>query len=374
MRKTVRKTNGSGWEKSAFDRFLSRLHTVLFVRHPGISLTAAVGIYAAIVLLFNARLAISSNYFVLLPLIAAALSYSLPGGVISGALGLPANLLLFALIGHPEYSPASKPIAELSGIFVGTCLGYLSDYFAKLEAEIALRIETEASLREALEEKEILLRELHHRVKNNLNVIKSLVQLQKNRSTDPRFLEAADELLGRILSIALVHEQLYGSTELLVVKPASFLEQLAKSAVGNKKATVELSISPEAGDRLLPADLATSLGLIVNEILTNATKHAFEALEEGLISLEFSIEGPLYLLAIEDDGRGFDVEHCEAQERGDGYKSGGLGLKIIKALAGQLGGVCAFGPAQHSGEPKLGRPGSRFELRFPLDPIPKASL
>jgi two-component sensor histidine kinase len=371
MRKTVRKTNGSGWEKSAFDRFLSRLHTALFVRHPGISLAGAIGIYAAVVLLLSDRLAVSSNYFVLIPLIAAALSYSLPGGIISGALCLPANLFLFALIGHPEYSPASKPIAELSGIFVGTCLGYLSDYFAKLEAEISLRIATEAELRQALDEKEILLQELHHRVKNNLNVIKSLVQLQKNRSTDPAFLEAADELLGRILSIALVHEQLYGSTELLVVKPASYLETLVKSVVGNRKATVELSITPEAGNRVLPADMAAPLGLIVNEILTNATKHAFEGLGEGRIALEFRIEGPLYLLSIEDNGRGFDIAHPTAPEDG---KTEGLGLKIIQALTSQLGGVCDFGPALGLGEPELSRPGSRFELRFPLEPIPKTPL
>jgi two-component sensor histidine kinase len=373
MRKTVRKTNGAGWESSAFDQALARIQTVLFVHHPGISLVSAIVLYSAAILLLGQRLAISSNYLVLIPLIAAALSYSLPGGVIAGVLGLPANLLLFALIGHPEYAPASKPMAELSGIFVGTALGYLSDYFAKLEAEIERRTATEASLRKALDDKELLLQELHHRVKNNLNVIKSLVQLQKNRSDNPAFLDAADELLGRIFSIALVHEQLYGSSELLVVRPGAYLELLANSALGNgipgpghpgeaRKTPIELSISPEAEGRLLSADVATPLGLIVNEILTNAVKHAFEGLQENRMSLELTIEGPQYRLAIEDNGRGFNIA-----QRADG-----LGIKITRALAAQLGGSCDFGPAQGLGAE--GRPGSRFELRFPLEPVPKTPI
>jgi two-component sensor histidine kinase len=343
------------------------------VRHPEISLASSIGLYAAAVLLLGERLAISSNYLVLIPLIAAALSYSLPGGVIAGALGLPFNLLLFALIGHPEYAPASKPMAEISGIFVGTSLGYLSDYFAKLEAEIERRIETEVSLRKALDEKELLLQELHHRVKNNLNVIKSLVQLQKNRSDNPDFLDAANELLGRIFSIALVHEELYGSAELLAVKPGAYLELLAKSVIGNgaseagrsneaRKAAVEISISPEAEARLLSADVATPLGLIVNEILTNALKHAFGGLEGNRMSLELTVEGPRYRLSIEDNGRGFSIA-----QRVDG-----LGLKITKALATQLGGSCCFGPALRLGAE--GRPGSRFELSFPLEPIPKTPI
>jgi two-component sensor histidine kinase len=373
MHKTVRRTNGAGWESSAFDRALARIQAVLFVRHPGISLVSAIGLYSAAILLFGERLAISGNYLVLIPLIAAALSYSLPGGVIAGTLGLPANLLLFALIGHPEYAPASKPMAELSGIFVGTALGYLSDYFAKLEAEIERRTATEASLRKALDEKELLLQELHHRVKNNLNVIKSLVQLQKNRSDNPDFLDAADELLGRIFSIALVHEQLYGSSELLAVRPGAYLELLANSAVGSgaagpghlgeaRKTLIELSISPEAEGRLLSADVATPLGLIVNEILTNAVKHAFEGLEGNRMSLELTIEGPRYRLAIEDNGRGFNIA-----QRVDG-----LGLKITRALAAQLGGSCDFGPARGLGAE--GRPGSRFELCFPLEPVPKPPI
>lgn len=357
---------GSGGEFSALDRALSKAHAALFARHPALSLAAAAALHAAIVILFGKRLGISSNYFVLIPLIAAALGFAMTGGIVAGALGLPFNLLLFAAIGHPEYSPASKPIAELSGLFVGTALGYLSDYFAKLQAEIERRKETEASLREALDEKELLLQELHHRVKNNLNVIKSLVQLQKNRSKDPDFLAAVDELLGRIFSMALVHEQLYGSSELLAVRPPEYFELLAKNVASREKAVdIGISIAPEVAGQLFPADLATPLGLIVNEVLTNAAKHAFEGIESPRISLELSREGADYILSIEDNGRGFSVA-----QRAEG-EAEGLGLKIIKSLAAQLRGASSFGPATRLGDAGRGFPGSRFELRFPIEQAPK---
>ena len=160
-------------------------------------------IYAALVWCSGSALGVSNNYFVILPLLASAFAFKLPGGIAAGALALPANLALFALMGHPEFSPASKIMAEMAGLIFGLAVGFLADYFGKVEAEIESRIATEESLRAVLAEKEILLREIHHRVRNNLNIIKSLVQLQKSRSSNPEFIEAADELIGRIFAIAL---------------------------------------------------------------------------------------------------------------------------------------------------------------------------
>ena len=136
-------------------------------------------------------LGISANYFVILPVLIVSLVCGFPGGLIAGVCALPANLFLFWLLGHAEYSPASKIIAELSGVFVGSAFGFLSDYFRKMIREMEKRKEAERELRRSLGEKEILLRELQHRVKNNLNLIKGLIQLQRNRSSDPAFREAS---------------------------------------------------------------------------------------------------------------------------------------------------------------------------------------
>jgi two-component sensor histidine kinase len=337
---------------SRIDGLLSRFHREIVAKHPILGILVATAIYAAVVLLFGERLAISNNYFVILPILVAALAFQLPGGMIAGFLGLPANLLLFLVIGHPEFSPASKAIAELSGILVGTGFGFLADYFGKLEAEIEVRIATEESLRRALEEKELLLQEIHHRVKNNLNIIKSLASLQRNRSKDPAFLAAADDLVGRIQAVALVHEQLYGPRDLLVVDAEPYLSSLVENVVagfGHSDHGIAIAFSTAKTGIKIPADVATPLSLIVNEVVTNAVKHAFLAVEEPRIELQLSEDEGDYRLRIEDNGQGLDPGMVE-----------GLGFRIIRALSGQIGGSLAFSPASSGGD----RPGNRFELSF----------
>jgi two-component sensor histidine kinase len=337
---------------SRIDGLLSRFHREVVASHPVLSILAATVAYAVVVLAFGERLAISNNYFVILPILVAALAFQMPGGMIAGFLGLPANLLLFAAIGHPDFSPASKPIAELSGILVGTAFGFLADYFGKLEAEIEVRIATEESLRKALEEKELLLQEIHHRVKNNLNIIKSLASLQRNRSKDPAFIAAADDLVGRIQAIALVHEQLYGPRDLLVVDAEPYLSSLVENVVtgfGSAEHGIAIAFSTARPGIKIPADVATPLSLIVNETVTNAVKHAFAGVEAPRIELRLGEENGDYVLTIEDNGNGILPESKE-----------GLGNRIVRALSGQIDGSISQGPADAGAT----RPGNRFEIRF----------
>lgn len=335
---------------SRLDAFLSRLHRGLVKKHPIACMSGAVALYIALVLVLGDRLAISSNYVVIVPVLMAALCFELPGGIMAGFLGLPANLLLFAALGHPEFSPASKPIAELSGIVVGTASGYLAEYFSKLEAEIETRIATEEALRDALASRELLLQELNHRVKNNLNVIRSLARLQRNRSEDPDFLAAVDDLVGRISSISLVHEQLYGSEEPAYVDAGEYIATLAANVVSSfprREPPVRLECSAGRSGMRISADQATPLGLIANEVLTNAMRHAFadgagdedgDALDAPAIKVAFVEEGAEYVLVIEDNGRGFGEVDAT-----------GLGTKIVKALGDQLGGRMKLEPIARIG-------------------------
>lgn len=324
---------------SKLDSALSRLHRGLIKRHPMACMVAAILAYIGIVLGFGDRLAISSNYFVILPVLMAALCFELPGGIVAGFLGLPANLLLFTILGHPEFSPASKPIAELSGIVVGTASGYLAEYFSKLEAEIETRIATEEALRDALASRELLLQELNHRVKNNLNVIKSLAQLQRNRSEDPDFLAAVDDLVGRIFSISLVHEQLYSSSAPASVDAGEYITTLAANVVSSfprREPPIRLDCAVARPGMRISADHAAPLGLIANEVLTNALRHAFGDGEDSTaptIRVGFLEDGGDYILVIEDNGKG--VRELDAK---------GLGSKIVKALSDQLGGKTKLEP------------------------------
>jgi two-component sensor histidine kinase len=336
-----------------FDSLAFRLQAVLFVRYRYVSLAVAVSAYVATILLFGNSLAVSSNYFVLIPVIAAALGFGAWAGLAAGALALPANLLLFSALAHPDYSPASKLIAEISGIGVGFTFGCLADYFVKVESEIRRRISTEEALRDALAEKGLLLRELNHRVKNNLNVIKSLVQLQRNRSKDPVFLEASDELIGRIFAISLVHDQLTKEQTLSMVDPVEYIEALVgniESAFGLDRSSVELEL--DAGGRAIEMEAATSLGLIVNEVLTNSIKYAAPKRDgKPSIRLSFRADDACYRLVIVDDGPG---PASVPNERG-------LGLKLVRSLARNLGGSASLEAEKGEGGPI----GARFELTFP---------
>jgi len=344
--------------------------STLFGRYRYASFAGAAAVYAAVVLALGERLAVSANYFVLLPIVAAALCFGSPGGLVAGALALPSNLLLFAVLGRPGFSPASKAIAEASGIFFGYVCGRLADNFRSLELEIGRRVATEKALRAALEEKKLLLRELNHRVKNNLSVIKSLAQLQRNRSGDPAFVDAIDELVGRIFAVSLVHDMLDGESSLEMVELDRFVAALVSNIEdGFGLGETSVSLDLEVPGRALQIEAATSLGLIVNEVLTNALKHSARPGEASpdrrrpAISLSLKVErltsGEQYRLVVADDGPGPGSAPPP---------QGALGLKLVQSLAENLGGSAKLeaivpGPAE-GGAPSRGA-GARFELVFP---------
>jgi two-component sensor histidine kinase len=344
-----------------FDSLTSKVHAAVFIRYRYASLAVAIAVYASVMLWQGEALGVSSNYFVLGPVIVAALGFGTVGGVAAGLLALPANLAIYALLGHPEYSPASKAIAEASGLLVGLIFGRLDEYFRVVEKEIKKRIATEAALRRALDEKELLLREVNHRVKNNLNVIKSLVQLQRSRSSDPAFLEASEELIGRIFAISLVHDQLNAGGDVSEVDPSRYIEALARniaSGFGIPDSLIGLALDTRG--RLIAVESAVSLGLIVNEVLTNALKHGAPS-PEGRPAIRISMgeSDGMYRLEIADDGPG---PGGALDEAGAGA---GLGLKLVGALARNLGGSATLEAIEGEGGPA----GARFVLSFYSSPM-----
>ncbi len=330
------------------------LHAFLFIRHRYTSLALASTLYVAIITVFGDVFTMSGNFFVFLPVVAAALAFGTLGGLISGTLALPANLLLFTILGHPEYFPVRKLLVQISIMVIGLLLGRLADYFLEVRKEIKKRVETEDALRRALAAEELLLGELHHRVRNNLSVIKSLIQLQRNRSKDPAFLEAIDELIGRIFAIALAHDELDNDHDMPAVDPEHYL----KALVGNLASflgidTSLMRLSMETGGRLISMEAGISLGLIVNEVLTNTLRHAFPGNEEmPPVRLSLKVEGNEFQLSISDDSP--DPETLCGDDRSE------LSLKIVLALARNLSGVCSL-CADEGQRVSLGH---HFELSF----------
>lgn len=185
----------------------------------------------------------------------------------------------------------------------------------------------------AKEEKEVLLKEIHHRVKNNMQVITSLLSLQASFMEDDDAKAMFRYSQYRINSMAMVHEMLYHSEDLGKIDYGKYLKQLAENLIRTMKGSegkVDLEI--EVPKIKLNIDTAIPLGLIVNEIITNALKYGFKNREQGRIFIRIVQNGPqLYTLFIGDDGVGFreDVNFRAAKT---------LGLQLIHKLTLQLKG------------------------------------
>jgi two-component sensor histidine kinase len=317
---------------------LLRIHNVLFVRKRFASLAASVAIYAGAALGSGIYLEVAANYLVIFPILIAAVSFGFWGGLIAGGLGLPANLLVFGMLGHPEYAPANLVVAQLSGMGVGAAFGFLGDYYKLMNAETHRREATERELRDALAQRELLYKELHHRVKNNLNNIRGIVRLMRRRSENQEFQAMATSLLSRIESMALVYDGLHAADGAPEVDPGAYMAELARNIAAEfDPERVEVSVTSPRGGTRLDIDEAIAIGLIANEVITNAAKYGEG--DDGKVRIAVSFESDecrfsLWIRQLRKKGEGGDsriANDGEKKPRGDG-----LGMKLIASLAAQI--------------------------------------
>jgi PAS domain S-box-containing protein len=215
--------------------------------------------------------------------------------------------------------------------------------------DITVRKEHELELEKALAAREILLRETHHRVKNNLQVVSSLLNLQETMVHDDAARTVFLECQTQIQSMAMVHEVLYRSGNFDRVEMQAYLDRLEDylSSVYDT-AFRGITCSAMAEGISLGLDEAIPVGLIVNELLSNAFKHAFPGGRRGTVTLTLAETDGFYELVVSDDGVGFEATHKEDREEG-------LGTELVHALASQLRGELV----------RTSRNGARILLRFP---------
>jgi len=199
--------------------------------------------------------------------------------------------------------------------------------------DITERKQTEEQIKAALKEKEVLLKEIHHRVKNNLQVISSLLNLQSRSLQDKQYLEIFKDSQDRIKAMALIHEKLYQAKDLARINFAGYIRDLAASLFRSYKGTsAAITLQIHIDDVLLSIDAAVPCGLIINELVSNALKHAFPTGHKGeiYIGLSSNTEQKLMLI-VSDNGAGFpknlDFQNTES-----------LGLQLVNTLAAQLRG------------------------------------
>ena len=216
--------------------------------------------------------------------------------------------------------------------------------------------ESEERLRASLLEKEVLLKEVYHRVKNNLQIISALLRMQARRVKDTAALEALENSISRVMAMSMVHEKLYQAQNLVSIDFFSFAESLVgflnQLTVG-ARAPVTIGVTGQA--LALSIDQAIPLGLVLNELVTNSLKYAFPEGREGRIHISVAQEGPKTAhVMVADDGIGLPPgSDLEGRE-------GGLGFRIVRMLVEQLQGTLAM----------ENRDGLRVIVRVPIAPLP----
>jgi two-component sensor histidine kinase/ABC-type nitrate/sulfonate/bicarbonate transport system substrate-binding protein len=210
-----------------------------------------------------------------------------------------------------------------------------------LQAEIAERLAKERALAASIDEKSILLRELHHRVKNNLQVIMSLISMEMDKKPGAEAMNQLKQIRGRVYSMALVHERLYEQGDLAAVDAASYLSTLTNEVIQLfTRPELYMNVNFDIEQVKLPIEQAIPLGLIIGELVSNSMKHAFSGQERGTVSISLRERAGNCTVEVKDDGRGM----APAAERKTDYNlRGGLGLVLVEALAHQLGGSLGRG-------------------------------
>ncbi len=200
--------------------------------------------------------------------------------------------------------------------------------------DITERKQAEEQIQASLEEKELLLKEIHHRVKNNLQIISSLLNLQSAYLKEPLSIELFKDSQYRVRAMALVHEKLYQSKNLARIDFGLYTRELTTHLLrmyGNNSNTVSLDVI--ADDITLDIDAAIPMGLIINELITNSLKYAFPAGQRGKISIEFRRDdGHQMTLLVRDNGVGLEKDL-------DFRNTRSLGLQLVNNLVDQLDGM-----------------------------------
>ena len=223
-------------------------------------------------------------------------------------------------------------------------------YRLSMARDITSRRQSEERIESSLKEKEVLLKEVNHRVKNNLQIISSLLNLQSRESLDEPAQKILQDSRDRIKAMALIHEKLYESENLSRIDFGDYLRSLASGmheSYGLGSRQIDLTI--ESVSTYMAIDTAIPCGLMVNELVSNAMKHAFPADHKGHINVSLSCRKDRLILSVRDDGVGLpDDFSAHAPQT--------LGMKLIDALVSQL-----------DGELKItNENGTQFEVTFPI--------
>ncbi|MDZ7695167.1 MAG: histidine kinase dimerization/phosphoacceptor domain -containing protein [Balneolaceae bacterium] len=225
-------------------------------------------------------------------------------------------------------------------------------HFVSLQQNVTEEWERKKKLQQIIEERESLLSEIHHRLKNNLAVIIGLLDLQAAKTSSEETKNILSECINRIQSIATLHEKLYETGDFENISLNSYITELIEHLVQTLSShDMDISIREDIADISLPSDKAVTLALIINEVFTNSFKHGFKGVKEGRLWITLNHESDHIDLTISDDGVGLpdDLDLANINT---------LGMRLIHTLCTQLGGQYTFENRD---------PGTTFFLEFEIN-------
>ncbi|MDD1723852.1 MAG: response regulator [Methanospirillum sp.] len=234
---------------------------------------------------------------------------------------------------------------------IGNCL----DITSRKEAEEKVRTGEELlkkNMMRSLREKETLLREIHHRVKNNMQIISSLLRLSDFKSGNPQVHDIIRDCRNRIYSMTAIHEKFYETDDLAAVSLGSYVRDIANRIITEFEMENELIEYEVISETPVYVDIGTGIpvGLMMNELITNSIKHAFPEDGKGRISISINPDGEDCVIIYSDTGIGLPSDF-------DTNKRDSLGIDLIRNLTTQIQGIVEFGSGT----------GMRCMIRFPLD-------
>ncbi len=287
-------------------------------------------IYVVIFIFLRDLLTVSINFFVLIPMFVAASLYQFWGGIISGTLALPFNLFILWLLDDMSYSPASKIITFIFGIGTGAALGFLSSFYVRLRQEIAEHKKAQTILDKTLSQKKLLLKESHHRIKNNLTIIMGIIEFELLEETDQRQEVFLQNLIDRIRSVSITQNLLYSIEDIEKIEMHQFISKLIDQislSVAIQEQGIQFILNIDKLE--LNIDKALPIGLIINETCTNSIKYAFYKIENPRIEITLKKENGSFFLTLKDNGQGLPQEVLEG-----GSES--VGLNLIEKMVQQM--------------------------------------
>ena len=228
-------------------------------------------------------------------------------------------------------------------------------YFIALISDINDRKQNEEKIKKLLNEKDFILKEVHHRIKNNMNTIYSLLKLQAGSLNEPSAVNALNDAAGRVHSMQILYDKLYQSYGEASISARDYLSPLVDEVIANFPNARSLKIEKNIDNLVLNEKILQSVGIIINELLTNVMKYAFDSYESNndFIKVSALIKGEYFSVIVEDNGKGMP-------DSVDFENSTGFGLKLIGLLVKQIDGSIRI----ERGDGGSARRGTKFILEF----------